>query len=119
MTYAVWLEPASVRESVPVYALGLDSAIEEDVSDRHNEVVDDTAASDQADLVLVSVDTIPKKHVEDLLDQPSQHFVGSVAELHERETGETHNHKEAVEWYTILGAVTQHFRRTTFKGQSV
>ena len=42
----------------------------------------------------------------DLLDQPSEHLVRSVAELHERQTGEAHHHEEAVKWNTILGAVT-------------
>jgi hypothetical protein len=54
-----------------------------------------------------------------LLDQPAQHFAGCTAELHERQAGEAHDDEEAVKRYTVLGAITQNFRRATFKRQSV
>lgn len=53
--YAVRLEPAGVRECLPVNALSLAGAVEEDVGDRHNQVVDDAATSDQAKPVLASI----------------------------------------------------------------
>ena len=48
VTYAVRLEPTSVRKLLPVNTLGLDGAVEEDVSQAHDVVVDDAAAGDQA-----------------------------------------------------------------------
>jgi hypothetical protein len=54
-TYAVWLEPSGVRERLSVHALGLAGAVEEDVGDRHDDVVDDSTTSDQARLMLVSI----------------------------------------------------------------
>jgi hypothetical protein len=48
VTYAVRLEPAGVRKLGPVNTLGLDGAVEEDVGQAHDVVVDDTATGDQA-----------------------------------------------------------------------
>jgi hypothetical protein len=48
VTYAVRLEPTSVRKLGPVNTLGLDGAIEEDVGQAHDVVVNDTATGDQA-----------------------------------------------------------------------
>ena len=54
-TYTVWLEPSGVRESLSVHALGLAGAVEEDVSDRHDNVVDNATTGDKARLMLVSI----------------------------------------------------------------
>jgi hypothetical protein len=48
VTYAVRLEPTSVRKLGPVNTLGLDGAVEEDVGQAHDVVVDDTTTGDQA-----------------------------------------------------------------------
>ena len=54
-----------------------------------------------------------------LLNQPAQYLARSTAELHERQTGEAHDHEEAVKRHTILGAVTQNLGRAAFESQSV
>jgi hypothetical protein len=54
VTYAVWLEPAFVCELIPVHTLGLTGAPEENVGGCHNNVVDDTSTSDEAEAMLVS-----------------------------------------------------------------
>jgi hypothetical protein len=48
VTYTVRLEPTSVREALSVNALSLHSAVEEDVGQAHDVVVDDSTAGDQA-----------------------------------------------------------------------
>jgi hypothetical protein len=58
VTYAVWLEPAFVCEGIPVDTLSLTGAPEENVGDRHNDVVDDTSTSDKAEAMLVSTQLI-------------------------------------------------------------
>ena len=55
IAYAVWLEPASVCELLPVHALSLHGTPEENVSDGHDDVVDDATTSDQATQRLVLV----------------------------------------------------------------
>ena len=55
VTYAVRLEPTSVRKLLPVNTLGLDGAVEEDVGDCHDDVVDDATASDQAESLSVPI----------------------------------------------------------------
>jgi hypothetical protein len=53
VTHAVWLEPASVCKLLPVQALSFDGAVKENVCERHDNVVDDAATSDQAETMLV------------------------------------------------------------------
>lgn len=48
-TYRVWLEPTLVGQSISVQALCLASAVEEDVGNGHDPVVDDSSGRDQID----------------------------------------------------------------------
>jgi len=118
-TYAVWLEPTSVRERLPVNALSFYGAVEEDVGQAHDVVVDDTTTRDQtrnrSQQRKIDLQRAPVY----VLDQPIQDLAGRTAELHERQAGEAHDHEEAVKRYTILGAVTQELGRATFESQSV
>lgn len=99
-TYAVWLEPTLVGESVSIQSLGLASAVEEDVSDTHDQVVNDTTSSDE-------------------VDQPAQDEVGSAADLQERKAREDHDDGEADKRYTALGAVAKGFGSTTLDSEAV
>ena len=75
-TYRVRLEPALVRQGVPVQALRFASAEEENVRNAHDQIVDHASRSDQ-------------------VDKPAQDDVGSVADLQEREAREYHYNAEA------------------------
>lgn len=99
-TYAVWLEPTLVGKGVSVQGLCLASAVEEDISDTHDQVVDDTTGSDE-------------------VDEPAQDDVGSTADLQESKAREDHDDGEADKGYTTLGAVAKGLGSTTLDSEAV
>lgn len=92
---AIRLEPASVGERVAVDALGLACAVEEDVRDAHDDVVDDASGGHE-------------------IDQPGQHLVGAVAQLQEGQEGECHDDAEAPDRDAVLGAFAEEARGASF-----
>jgi hypothetical protein len=70
-TYAVWLEIAFVCKCISVHTLSLAGAPEENVGGRHNQVVDDTSTSDEAEVMLVSTATRESCRTTYLTNQPN------------------------------------------------
>jgi len=100
MAHGVWLEPSSVRQRIPVDALGLHRVVEEDVGSCHDDVVDHAASSDQA-------------------GEPGQDVVRCAADLQESQARKDHDNEKAEEGDTGLRAVTKDFRGAAFNGQTV
>ena len=71
VTYAVRLEPTSVRKLLPVNTLGLDGAVEEDVSQAHDVVVDDAATGNQARKVSHAIFIVKKLRYTYSINQPN------------------------------------------------
>ena len=71
VTYAVRLEPTSVRKLLPVNTLGLDGAVEEDVSQAHDVVVDDAATGNQARKVSHAISIVKKLGYTYSINQPN------------------------------------------------
>jgi hypothetical protein len=94
------LEPTTVRQELSVDTLSLESTPEEDVGSGHDDVIDNTTSGNQ-------------------VDQPGENFVGSAANLEERQARETHDEDEAVDWNTALGALAEESRCATFDSHTV
>ena len=96
----VGLEPALVGEGVAVDALGLAGAVEEDVGGGHDDVVDETAGSED-------------------VDQPREHLGGAVRDLQEGEEGEGHDHDETVDGHAATRTLGQEARGAPLEGKTV
>lgn len=96
----VGLETAVVWHGGSVDALSLASIVEADEGDGHDQVVDQTTGSHEA-------------------DQPGENLAGTGADLEEGEEGERHDDAEAVDRNTALGAATQEAGSTALESQRV
>lgn len=97
---AVRLEVAVVGEGLAVNALGDAGAVEEDVGQGHDDIVDDAASSNQ-------------------VDEPGQHDVGARRELQEGQEGEAHDHDEAVDGHALVGHLAQEPRGPALERHAV
>lgn len=93
-------EHTSIRQGPSINALGLQSAVEEDVGGAHDNIVEELGGGDQ-------------------IDKPADRLGGTVTNLEEAQEGEHHGDSEAPVRDTVFGGCAEELGGVAFKCKTV